>query len=254
MSRQWVLIRGIMSEAYHWWEFLPQLQAQFPQDEFHTADILGNGRLHASRTPLSIKKNVEALRNQAPDSGKKILVGFSLGGMLALEWAKLYREEVEAVVLINASLNNSPFYKRITPYSISCIVKSALQKDHRKREENIIRMTTSNISDETRIEVAKLWGARGLQYPVNPFNFFWQIGLASQIKQPAQPPTATLILSSSKDRVVHPDCSRLIANRWNLPLESHPDAGHDLTLEDPQWVLEKVRQFLNSGILNDDSN
>lgn len=252
--RQWVLIRGIMSESYHWWDFLPQLQAQFPQDEFHTADILGNGRHHTERTPLSVKKNIEALRNQAPQTGKKILVGFSLGGMLALEWAQLYSEEVEAVILINASLNNSPFYKRITPYSISCILKSAFLKDSQKREESIIRMTTSQISDDTRLEVAKLWGVRGLQYPVNPLNFFWQLGVATQIKQPPKPPTATLILSSSKDRVVHPDCSRTIAQHWNLPLESHPEAGHDLTLEDPQWVLEKFRQFLSSGIINDDND
>lgn len=254
MSRQWVLIRGIMSESYHWWEFLPQLREQFPQDEFHTADILGNGRYYSYRTPLSVRKNIEALRSQAPQNGKKILVGFSLGGMLALEWAQLYSEEVEAVVLINASLNNSPFYKRITPYSISCILKSAFQKDRQKREESIIRMTTSQISEEVRLQIAKHWGARGLQYPVNPLNFLWQLGVATQIKQPPKPPTATLILSSSKDRVVHPDCSRKIASRWNLPLECHPEAGHDLTLEDPQWVLEKVCQFLNSGIINDDHN
>lgn len=254
MSRQWVLIRGIMSEAYHWWEFLPQLQEQFPQDDFHTADILGNGRLNSSRTPLSIKKNVEALRSQAPQSGKKILVGFSLGGMLALEWAQLYADEVEAIILINASLNNSPFYKRITPYSISCIFKSAFQKDYEKREESILRMTTSTLSDKTRVEVAKHWGARGLEFPVNPLNFFWQLGIATQVKQPPKPPTATLILSSENDRVVHPDCSRIIARGWNLPVVSHPDAGHDLTLEDPQWVLEQVRQFINSGIINDDHN
>jgi len=245
MQKQWVLVRGIMSEAFHWWDFLPQLQAHFPHDQFHTADILGNGRLFAHSTPLSVQKNLQALREQVPTAGKKILVGFSLGGMLSLEWAHHHPEEVAAVVLINCSLNNSAFYKRITPYALKHIFKSALQRDMSRREHMILEMTTSGVPKERLEEIAKHWGPRGLEYPVKPINFLWQILLASQIKQRPQPPKApVLILSSGKDLVVHPDCSKKIAETWDLPLVRHEQAGHDLTLNDPQWVIEQMTLFL----------
>ncbi|MDG0818119.1 alpha/beta hydrolase [Bdellovibrio sp. PAP01] len=244
VPKQWVLVRGIMSEAFHWWDFLPQLQARFPQDQFHTADILGNGRHHQHSTPLNLKKNIHALREQVPAEGKKILLGFSLGGMLSLEWAHHHPDEVEAVILINCSLNNSPVYKRITPYSLKQIFHSSLQKDISRREEMIIRMTTSGIPQERIEQVASHWGPRGVEYPVKPINFLWQLFLAAQVPQRPTPPAPVLVLSSGKDKVVHPECSQKIAEVWNLPLVRHPEAGHDLTLEDPQWVLEQVERFV----------
>lgn len=71
MAKQWVLVRGIMSEAFHWWDFLPQLQARFPEDQFYTPDIIGNGRHFQHSTPISNLKNIKALREQVPAEGKK---------------------------------------------------------------------------------------------------------------------------------------------------------------------------------------
>lgn len=234
-----------MSESFHWWDFFPQLKSRFPNDQFHTAEILGNGKLYEHHTPLSIKKNITALREQVPlDGSKKVLFGFSLGGMLALEWAHAHPDEVEAVILVNCSLNNSAFYKRMTAYSLSNILKSGFEKDLHKREEMIIRMTTANIPPERVSEIALQWGPRGKEFPVKPLNFIWQLGVATQISQRAAPPAPVLVLSSSQDRVVHPDCSKKIADTWKLPLYSHPTAGHDLTLEDPDWVLDHVGRFI----------
>ncbi len=246
MSKQWVLVRGIMSEAFHWGDFLPQLQAQFPADQFHTADILGNGRHFQHTTPLSLKKNIQALREQAPLSGKKILLGFSLGGMLALEWAHRHPDEVEAVILINCSLNNSPIYKRLQPLSLKNIFQSVMQKDMLRREEIIIRLTTAALPAARVQEVASAWGPRVHVHPVKPINFLWQMFVAAQVSQRRNPPAPVLVLASGKDRVVHPDCSHKIAKNWNIPLVKHPEAGHDLTLEDPHWVLTQVHNFLTT--------
>lgn len=236
-----------MSESYHWWDFLPQLQKRFPHDSLHTADILGNGPFFNKRTPLSVGRNIQALREQVPSEGKKILFGFSLGGMLALEWAHRHPDEVDSLILVNCSLNNSAFYKRITPSSLYHIFRSGLESDTQKREEAILRMTTAQLPRERISEIAQDWGRRGKEHPVRPTNFLWQLGVATLIPQRKEPPAPVLILSSGKDRVVHPDCSRKIARNWNVPLNFHPDAGHDLTLDDPQWVLQHVEQFVSSG-------
>jgi len=59
------------------------------------------------------------------------------------------------------------------------------------------------------------------------------------------PDTDVLILSSKQDRLVHVSCSLAIASRWKCPAQLHPMAGHDLVLDDPNWVIEKVQRWLD---------
>jgi pimeloyl-ACP methyl ester carboxylesterase len=53
-----------------------------------------------------------------------------------------------------------------------------------------------------------------------------------------------LILSSRQDGLVHVNCSLAIASRWKCPLQLHPTAGHDLVLDDPDWVIKEVQRWL----------
>ncbi len=243
--RQWVFIRGIVSESFHWWDFLSEMQKAFPGDSISTADILGNGQQNQHLTPTAVVPNILGLKKQVPE-GKKILVGFSLGGMLSLEWAHAYPDEIEAVVLINCSLNNSKIHERMQISSFKNIVKLSLEKDLIEREKHTLRMTTSCLSENKISEIAKAWGARGVQFPVRTINFLRQSLLAAQISQRPSPPVPTLILSSENDRVVHPVCSERIAKNWNLQNHKHSKAGHDLTLDDPTWALEKISSFADS--------
>jgi pimeloyl-[acyl-carrier protein] methyl ester esterase len=244
---QWVLIRGLVSERYHWGRFVSQLEGHFPQHRFHSADILGNRLGREKLTPLQLSKNLAGLRSQVTSPGKKILLGFSLGGMLALEWAYAHPDEVAAVVLINSSLNSSPIAKRLQPQALLTILRSARQKTLTAKEEIILKMTTGLV-DEVRIKaIAEDWGRHSLENPIRAANFFLQLGLAAQIKpRPTPPSSPVLILSSGKDRVVHPSCSLELAERLQLQPKVHPEAGHDLTLEDPQWVLEQLEEWVKT--------
>lgn len=235
----------MMSEPFHWWDFLPQLKDAFPEHQFHLPHIQGTGPSGLSRTPQNVATNLKYLRQQIPSAENhgKILLGFSLGGMLALEWAYRHPEEVEAVVLINCSLNKSRFYHRMTPFAFRHIFKMSRQKCSLRRDEMSLEMTT-NLSAERIRELAPHWRARSEEFPVSPLNFFTQLGLATRFPlRPAPPAAPVLILSSGKDRVVHPQCSKDIAETWQVPLHIHPEAGHDLTLNDPQWVVHKLKSW-----------
>jgi hypothetical protein len=50
------------------------------------------------------------------------------------------------------------------------------------------------------------------------------------------------ILGASMDRMVSVECSIKISKTWNLPLELHPTGGHDLTVDDPEWVALKIKE------------
>lgn len=235
----------MMSEPFHWWDFLPQLKDAFPQDLFQLPYLRGTGPAGRSLTSLRVEKNLEFLREQVRPAEKRprILLGFSLGGMLALEWAYRHPQEVDAVVLINCSLNRSRFYRRMTPFAIAQIYKMTRQSCPLHRDEMSLAMTT-NLPPERIRELAPHWSSRSEEYPVHPLNFFTQLALASRIPLRKNPPSASLLLlNSGKDRVVHPQCSLDIANAWGLPLHTHPEAGHDLTLNDPQWVVDKLKSW-----------
>lgn len=243
MKRQWVMIRGMMSESFHWWDFLPRLRDSFPHDEFHTPDVLGTGRTGHLPTPVKLDANVAALREQVPGSGKKIIFGFSLGGILGLEWAYRHPDEVEALVLINISLGNAPIYRRMRPGALGKIARFSLVPPGERRDELSLAMTTALPPDKRR-ELAPHWAKRAAEFPVLPRNFFAQIALAGQARfRPAPPPAPVLMLASGRDQVVHPECSDRIARAWNVPLALHPTAGHDLSLEHPDWILERLRSW-----------
>jgi len=42
--------------------------------------------------------------------------------------------------------------------------------------------------------------------------------------------------------LVKSSASRRIAERWKVPLIEHPQAGHDLSLDDPQWIVDLLME------------
>jgi predicted alpha/beta hydrolase family esterase len=59
----------------------------------------------------------------------------------------------------------------------------------------------------------------------------------------AKPLTPTLVLASVLDHLVSVECSRALASAWQCTLSLHPSAGHDLPLDDGQWVIAKVLEW-----------
>lgn len=252
MSTNWVLIRGIVSESYHWASFLPHFQQGFSQHKVHTVDICGNGPFCKQRTPLSIGQNVNYLRSQIAqtENSGKILFGFSLGGMLALDWANSHPEEVKGLVLVNSSLSNSASYKRMQPKTLLKIAKTALVSNPYEKEKAVLSFTTSSLDQERKHDLAQDWGKRNQQHPISIQNFLRQLWIAKQARlekyKNLQMPI--LVLSSAKDQVVSPECSELIAQSFRVKNIQHPSAGHDLTLEDPAWVTEQVRTWYEKSV------
>jgi len=241
-----VLIRGIMSSSLHWWEFLPLLRESLPNFHVHTPDILGNGTKHLHLTPLSPKKNVHGLKEQVRTQGKKVLIGFSLGGMLAVEWAQLHPGEVAGIILINSSLTGSPFWRRFTPGSFFRVLATGLHRDIKKREEKVLSMTT-HLRHKDLPEIAKIFTSIENKHPTQAINFIRQLYVATQISMHNQKPDVPiLIINSKQDKIVHPSCSHKISKNWNLDLKIHETGGHDLSLDDPTWVISNIQVWLKA--------
>jgi len=60
-----------------------------------------------------------------------------------------------------------------------------------------------------------------------------------------------LLLSSRGDRLVDARCTDALAAAWGLKPRVHPWAGHDLPLDDPDWTIRQVRQWLSESTPTD---
>lgn len=242
-----LLVRGLMRQQRHWGTFKPLLQAALPNPVL-SLDFAGCGELYLQRSPCSINALRQSLRQQLlgmPQfSGKVHLLAISLGGMLALDWALSYPQEVASLTLINSSARPlSPFYRRLNwrryPRIVRCLFSCAA-----KREQLILALTINNTAiHQTILPDWLRWHA---QCPVSTANALRQLWAASRFTITAKPQCPLTLISSAKDRLVSPECSADLARHWQTQHIQHPWAGHDLPLDDAPWLVQHYQQLLLS--------
>ena len=244
---QWILLRGLMREMRHWGDFPQRFSASFPQAQVSMLDLPGNGNLYQQASPTSVSAMTEACREQLRQRAIKppySLLALSLGAMVACEWSNRYPDEIDKAALINTSLRPfSPFYHRLQPRNYFNLLRLLSGTADARTREKLILQTTSNLAaSESLIDA---WTEYLQQYPVSNLNVLRQLRAATRYKAPHTAPKAKLlILSSAADRLVSARCSAKVAQQWQSPLHIHPWAGHDLTLDDPQWVIDHIMQWL----------
>ena len=248
MGQNWLLLRGLSREAGHWGDFLPLLQSHYPLAQIHTLDLPGTGQRYQETSPCDIKKITDSVRAQAFERGllkqPLTILGLSLGGMVAWEWMLTNPEDICAAILINTSQASlSPFYNRLRWQSYPNFFKLITQPNRFKRELAVIQYVSNNRDKDER--TAKEWTRIQTERPVSFKNSFRQIIAAAcyrpENKKPAVP---VLLLNSRGDRLVAPACSEAIAKKWHLQIYTHPWAGHDLTLDDGNWVADRLQAWL----------
>ena len=248
-ARQWILLRGLTRESAHWGAFAERFQQALPSDTMLALDLPGNGQLHKLPSPLSVPEMVQACRSalalhaMAPPYH---LLAMSLGAMVAAEWARAAPGEVAGCVLINTSMRPfSPFHHRLRWHNLWALLQLALQWRSADAAERIVLRITSNRADEHRTEVEQ-WTALRRQRPVSARNALRQLVAAARYRASGVAPVApALLLGSLHDQLVSSQCSQAIAKAWGKPLHLHPFAGHDVPLDDPQWVIDEVLRWVD---------
>lgn len=241
----WVLLRGLTREAGHWGGFTQYLAGQLNADDKVIAlDLPGNGALHAGVSPASVPAMAAAGRQGLAARGLRppyVLVAMSLGGMVAMQWAYEFADEVAGCVLINTSLRgHSPFWKRLRPHNYARLCRLLLPGlSAFEREREVLAMTSSD--PQRHAGMPERWAAIAQQRPVSRGNVLTQLAAAALFSPPpSRPQVPMLLLASAGDGLVSPSCSQRLASCWSVPVRLHPDAGHDLPLDDPDWVVQQI--------------
>lgn len=241
----WVLLRGWARESRHWGSF-PQLLSLRLGDGHGviTLDMPGNGLLNTQRSPVSVAAMAQSCRAQLDAAGARppfVVLGLSLGSMVALQWAHAWPHEVQAAILVNGSYAGyAPPWRRLRPRAWWPLLAMLLPgTTHEQRESTVLALTSNAFRGD--VHLATQWAAIARDRPVSATNALRQLMAAARFRAPCHaPPVPTLMVTSHGDQLVSHRCSMTPAARWRVPIALHHSAGHDLPLDDPEWLAGHV--------------
>lgn len=244
MSQEtWFFLRGLVRESAHWSGFLEEFARAYPERRVVALDIPGNGKRFREASPVSIEAMAEAARaDYLRERGEKnFLFAISLGAMTGLAWMSRHPQDFDGAVLVNTSLRGlSPLHHRLRPANWGTILSLLLKGDPLERERKILEMTSQRPENVQRW--AQIWTEIQRQRPVSKQNALRQLLAAIRFSPPKEKPRpALLIMNGARDTLVDPRCSMRLAELWNSRILVNPDAGHDLTLDAPAWVIEQLK-------------
>ncbi len=240
----WILLRGLTREQAHWGDFPQRLQSAFPEHRFHPVDLPGTGVHFRETSPDSIIGIREVVRRQVSHIPKPIsILALSMGAMVALDWAQHAPEgEIQNLVLINTSSGFSPFWRRMRPGIWPRMLRLLTRRELFERERDVLKLSSNR---EPPLELVKQWYRIQRQRPVSVRNAGRQLAAAARYTPGAKRPMPeALLLASRGDRLVHWKCSEALEQRWQWTLKLHPDAGHDLIIDDPDWIIHQLMAWL----------
>lgn len=245
----WVFLRGLTRESAHWGDFPARFESALSGTRVHLIDLPGNGVRFNERSPATVAGMVADGRTQLRRLGIQApvnLLALSLGAMVATQWLHSAPQDIASAVLVNTSMRPfSPLHHRLQPHNLPTLLNLVFGRPSPEAAERLIwRMTSRQASADEG--VLAQWVAARRQRPVQAANALRQLLAAARFQAPAPAPQRpVLLLTSDGDRLVSSRCSEALARAWGCPLARHPDAGHDLPLDDPQWVIEQVRDWVD---------
>ena len=237
-SNNWIFLRGLTRGNIHWGHFQEIFKRLNPTAEMEFLELPGNGTLNKESSKVNPKQVVEFLRERSVFVQKNLpfhICGISLGGMVALKWAELYPQNIESVSIINSSLKQfSPFYERLIPNNFGKIGLALFNSDPTEQEKIILSITSNEFPKTEKF--ISIFADFAKEHKISKTNFAKQLLLATNVKIEKLSDIPLNIISSKNDRLVRSLCSDKIFGRFGGKQYIHPTAGHDLPLDDPEWL------------------
>jgi pimeloyl-ACP methyl ester carboxylesterase len=242
----YLLIRGLAREGAHWFDF-PDALAARSGARVERVDVAGCGT-QRGRAPVpsvpwlarDVAGRFRQLASSAPGS-RWVIIGLSLGGMITLELCRLLPGCFERAVIINASSRLTPIGERLRPRGGLTLLRALGSSDALARERNVLAITSS-LPSASRERYAERAASIAAERPPSRVSVLAQlVGAAGFVPPPRNALSVPLtFVCSRRDRLVSPRCTRDLAAFYSGAVLEHPWAGHDLPLDDPDWLCERL--------------
>ncbi|KAL4428331.1 hypothetical protein ABPG75_002420 [Micractinium tetrahymenae] len=250
-----VLINGFGTTMAEWGPILPQLLAQ--DSHVFMFDNPGQGlSIDYSQEPLTIERMaaattalLEAAGITGDGAGKPILLGWSMGGMVALSMAQQWADKWSGLVLVDTAAGGPDMVlpDAATVEALTCCNGT---------EANQVLFnysTPAGLAGACTFEVGAGWMSMALGdwYP-NATTSAAQAEAAYAFEQSnstyaALPAIAlpTQVVAGADDLVIPPENAQTLADRLpDAQLYEIPDAGHGAWVQDTADFASRVKEFL----------
>jgi pimeloyl-ACP methyl ester carboxylesterase len=239
-----LLVMGLSFTLEMWYRVAPFLAAEH---RVILMDNRGVGRSSASRGPYSIRLMAEdamAVLDAANIAEPTVLMGVSMGGMIAQELALRHPERFRAMVLISTTcgaLYRGPWpnFHRLPQ------LQRFLETNNEARDRSFIRFFYAEETPRARIDEDILSRAnlhppwRSVLSQLCGILCWSSYGWLPRLRLPV------LVIHGDQDHVLPTENGRIIARR--IPEAEFvlvPQAGHILATDQPELTLEVLGKFL----------
>ena len=210
-------------------------------------DLPGSGRSAALSTPISIERLATVVKDLLDDLGidRCILIGHSMGGYIALAFAALYPERLDAFGLFHSTAYPDSQEKKTTR-------RKAIDFIRANGSAPFILQSTPNLfsayTREHRPELIETAIAKYSDFDPGSLIAYYEAMIARPdrtdvLRQFARP---VLFIIGQDDTVI--PLQQQLEQSW-LPSISHlhilKHAGHQAMLEDPEKSNQLLRDFIN---------
>jgi len=249
----WIWLRGLAREARHHGELVHYFKKLKPQVEVFCLDLPGFGRRFQESSPTSIHEirvkvanemaNIETKYESESAIPKWGIMAMSLGGMVTLDWISVLGNPFVQAVVVNSSalgLGLPVFGGRLRYTSLPPLIKTSISLKQLDKERAIWPMISNRPLHEDTI---KKWAQYFREYPYTTPNVVKQLSAGIKFKAPSALYTPTLFISSTEDQMVSSQCTHELAKKYGMPELIHPWAGHDVALDDPEWLAHELAKL-----------
>jgi pimeloyl-ACP methyl ester carboxylesterase len=243
-----VLLQGIGLSSRFWFE-QPEVLSQDEGDPYRVLliDNRGTGRSDAPRGTYRMATMADDVAAAMDAAGvpSAIVVGISMGGMIAQHVALRHPDKVQGLVLL-ATTMGLPHGRLPSPSALGMLLSLPLRGA--KASRNLARLLIPEKDMPRAREVFKEWVPAMKESPIAPHAFFGQFAavLGHSTGFRLRKIRCPVVVVSGKDDILIPARnSELLAKRIpNAALEIIPDAAHGIPLLDRSVVrraLDRLR-------------
>lgn len=246
-----LLFRGLVRDQRHWARFPEILKKTLPNAKLFFLDFPGVGTEYRRVSPTTIpgiradlsKRFHANLENGTFPKGEWNLLTISLGGMVGMDWVDHEPDLFRRFILVNSSARDAGnLFERFNPKIIPEMLRAVATMKPEISEPLILKFTSNRPQENT--ELAQRMIEWRKETPITRATFLAQIMAGAKFRLPKPPKPKTVVINSLGDRLVSPSCSKNIAERFGAEFRSHPWGGHDLPLDDPEWLSQQVAEFV----------
>lgn len=242
--RTLVMIRGLGSNLLSWYEQIDELSRHYKCVVF---DNRGAGRTDKPDAPYSIKQMADDTAGlmDALGIGPAALLGISMGGMIAQEFALNHHEKLRCLILGCTHFGGARVAQ--SPPEIVAAVMAGTSATPQQQKQQLQAVFCDNTID--RPEVVEKHNRIRAQYAIPPFAFTLQTQAISAFDASArlgEIHVPTMVITGREDRLVAPQNSKLIAKRIPGAVLKELPGGHLFMAEYPEQFNRAVIEFIDA--------